>query len=52
MQGRGGRRDSGDGGGNLRLWKGGGRDVLSCNVLSRIESKVLVHKGVLGGCRE
>ena len=34
------------------MWKGGGRDVLSSNVLSRIESKVLVDKGVLGGRRE
>ena len=31
------------------MWKGGGRDVLSSNVASRIKSKVLVHKGVLGG---
>ena len=31
------------------MWKGGGRDVLSSNVFSRIESKVLVHKGILGG---
>ena len=31
------------------MWKGGGRDVLSSNVFSRIESKVLVHEGVLGG---
>ena len=34
------------------MWKGGGRDVLSSNVASRIESKVLVDKGVLGGRRE
>ena len=34
------------------MWKGGGRDVLSGNVLSRIESKVLVHEGVLGGRRK
>ena len=33
----------------MRRWKGGGRDVLSSNVFSRIESKVLVHKGVLSG---
>jgi len=46
----GGRRDGGNGGGNLRLWKGGGQDVLSCNVLLRIVPKVLVDKGVLGGC--
>ena len=49
---RGGRWDGGDGGGNLRLWKEGGQDVLSCNVLLRIVSKVLVDKRVLGGCRE
>ena len=36
----------------MRLWKGGGRDVLKGNVLSRIVSKVLVDKGVLGGRRE
>jgi len=42
------RQDSGNRGGNLCLWKGGGRDVLSCNVFSRIESKMLVDKGVLG----
>ena len=41
---RGGRQDGGDGGGNLCLWKGGSQDVLSCNVLLRIESKVLVDK--------
>ena len=34
------------------MWKGGGRDVLSCNVLLRMESKMLVDKGVLGGRRE
>jgi len=34
------------------LWKGGGQDVLSCNVLLRIVSKVLVDKRVLGGCRK
>ena len=34
------------------MWKGGGRDVLSCNVFSRMESKVLVDEGVLGGRRE
>ena len=34
------------------MWKGGGRDVLSSNVASRIESKVLVDKGILGGRRE
>ena len=34
------------------MWKGGGRDVLSSNVASRIESKVLVDKRVLGGRRE
>jgi len=32
------------------LWKGGSREVLSCIMLSRIISKVLVDKGVLGGC--
>jgi len=52
MQVGGRRQDSGDGGGNLCLWKGGGWDVLSCNVLLRIESKVLVDKQVLGGCGE
>jgi len=36
----------------LRLWKGGGRDVLKGNVLLRIVSKVLMDKGVLGGHRE
>ena len=45
----GGRWDGGDGGVNLSFRKGGGRDVLSSNVFLRIESKVLVHKGVLGG---
>ena len=52
MQGRGGRRDGGDGGGDLCLWKGGSRDVLKGNILLRIVSKVLMDKGVLGGRRE
>jgi len=31
-----------------RRWKGGSRDVLKVSVFSRIVSKVLVDKGVLG----
>jgi len=34
------------------LWKGGGWDILKGNVLSRIVSKVLIDKGVLGEHRE
>ena len=34
------------------MWKGGSRDVLKGNVLSRIVSKVLMDKGILGGRRE
>jgi len=30
-------------------WKGGGRDVLKSNILSKVVSKVLVDEGVLGG---
>ena len=44
MQVGGRRRNGGDRGGNLHLWKGGGQDVLSGNVLLRIVSKVLVDK--------
>jgi len=50
MQFGGGRWDGSNWGGNLHLWKGGSWDVLSCNMFSRIVSKVLVDKGVLGGC--
>jgi len=50
MQFRGRRWDGGNGSFDNRRWKGGGRDVLSCNVLLRIESKVLVDERVLGGC--
>ena len=52
MQGGGRRWDGGNGGGNLCFRKGGSWDVLSCDVLLRIESKVLVHKGILGGHRK
>ena len=48
----GGRRD----GSNLSVddgqWKGGDRDVLSSNVVSRISSKDSFDKGVLSGCGE
>jgi len=37
---------------NNGRWKGGDWDVLNCNVLLRIESKMLVDKEVLGGCWE
>jgi len=52
MQFGGRQQDGGNRGSNLRLWKGGSQDVLSCNVLLRIVSKVLVDKRVLGGRRE
>jgi len=43
------RRDSGNRGFDDGRWKGGGRDVLKDNVFSKIMSKVLVDKGILGG---
>jgi len=49
----GGRRwDGGNRRCNNGRWKGGSRDVLKDNVLSKIVSKVLVDKGVLGGRRK
>ena len=49
MRGGGGRRDGGDRGSDLGLWKGGGQDVLKGHVFLRIVSKVLMDKGILGG---
>jgi len=46
------RRDGGNGSFDNGQWKGGGRDVLKDNVFSKIVSKMLVDKGVLGGCGE
>ena len=48
----GGRWNSGNGGFDNGCRKGGGQDILKDNVLSKIVSKVLVDKGVLGGRRE
>jgi len=48
----GGRWDSGNGRYNDGRWEGGSQDVLKGNVLSKIVSKVLVDKGVLGRHRE
>ena len=52
MQVGGGRWDSGDFDTDDRFRKGSDRDVLSCNVASRIESKVSVDEGILGEGRE
>jgi len=49
---RGRRQDGGDRGFDDRQWKGGGWDVLKGNMASRISSKDLFNKRVLGGCRK
>ena len=49
---RGQSRDSGNGGFDNGRKKGGGQDVLKDNVLSKIVSKMLVDKGILGVCWE
>jgi len=45
----GGRWDGGNRGFDDGRWKGGSQDVLKDNVFSKIVSKVLVDKGILGG---
>jgi len=52
MRFRGRRRDGGNGSFNDGRWKGGSRDVLKDNVFSKIVSKVLMDKRILGGRRE